>query len=78
MAPSRSDEYLLYQTLSHLSGGRLLMRSPSNRYRKRIQDTCEGRREAKVRTSWRRVRRRLRDALLSFVAALLEPPDNRF
>jgi (1->4)-alpha-D-glucan 1-alpha-D-glucosylmutase len=78
MAPSLSDEYLLYQTLigtfpADEAGAAML-----DGYRKRIQDyMVKAAREAKVRTSWLGVSADYEQALLSFVAALLVP-DSRF
>jgi (1->4)-alpha-D-glucan 1-alpha-D-glucosylmutase len=79
-APSRNDEYLLYQTLigtfpvSDVDGTGL----PA--YRERIERyMLKAAREAKVHTSWLAVNRDYEDALVGFVDALLRTGgENRF
>jgi (1->4)-alpha-D-glucan 1-alpha-D-glucosylmutase len=79
-APSRNDEYLLYQTLigtfpvSEVDGTRLAA------YRERIERyMVKAAREAKVHTSWLAVNRDYEDALVGFVGALLRTAgENRF
>ncbi|HVE49988.1 MAG TPA: malto-oligosyltrehalose synthase [Casimicrobiaceae bacterium] len=78
-SPSRSDEYLLYQTLvgtfpEGASGAAL------ETYRERIVDYMrKAAREAKTRTSWLRVDDAYEQSLASFIgAALTERADNRF
>ena len=79
VAPSPSDEYLLYQTLvgSFPAGA-----SPASLedYRKRVGDyVIKAAREAKQRTSWLQVDGEYEDALKAFVDAVLaDGADNRF
>ena len=79
IAPSPSDEYLLYQTLvgsfpADVASGSL---AP---YRERVRDyMIKAAREGKQRTSWLRVDGDYESALQAFVDALLaDGPDNRF
>lgn len=78
-APSRNDEYLLYQTLvgtlptSPLEGATLAS------YRERITGyMVKAAREAKVHTSWFAVGEPYEHALADFVSALLRDGDDRF
>jgi (1->4)-alpha-D-glucan 1-alpha-D-glucosylmutase len=74
-APSRNDEYLLYQTLvgSFPAGG--LEGAPLDAYRERIAAYMQkAAREAKVHTSWIAVDAEYEDALRAFVEALLRGP----
>jgi (1->4)-alpha-D-glucan 1-alpha-D-glucosylmutase len=79
-APSRNDEYLLYQTLF----GTWPRPSPSEqelpRYRQRIEAyMLKAVREAKVHTSWLNPDPAYEEAVASFVTALLQPgAANRF
>lgn len=80
MAPSRNDEYLLYQTLLGV-----FPRGPSspelgNDFRIRIQNyMIKTAREAKVNTSWINPNQDYEAALEAFIAGLLMPgPDNLF
>ncbi|HEV8554529.1 MAG TPA: malto-oligosyltrehalose synthase [Casimicrobiaceae bacterium] len=71
-APSRNDEYLLYQTLvGTFPAGQTDVAALAH-YCERIQRyMVKAAREAKVRTSWLGVNADYEDALVSFVAALL-------
>ncbi|HKU85847.1 MAG TPA: malto-oligosyltrehalose synthase [Casimicrobiaceae bacterium] len=79
-APSRNDEYLLYQTLA----GSFPPGNPDDaavdRYRERVQQyMTKAAREAKVRTSWLAVNEPYEEALTGFVADLLRTGGgNRF
>ena len=79
IAPSPSDEYLLYQTLigsfpASPEAGSL------EDYRRRVRDyAIKAAREAKQRTSWLQVDVQYEEALVSFVDAILaDGADNRF
>ncbi|MCC7327643.1 MAG: malto-oligosyltrehalose synthase [Burkholderiales bacterium] len=74
-APSRNDEYLLYQTLV----GTFPPDAPDDdalaAYRERIENyMVKAAREAKVHTSWLAVNPAYEEALTGFVAALLRGP----
>lgn len=79
-APSRNDEYLLYQTLL----GTFPIPGPPEqepgRYGERITAyMLKAVREAKVHTSWLNPDSAYEEALASFITILLQPgPDNRF
>ncbi|HEX9716280.1 MAG TPA: malto-oligosyltrehalose synthase [Desulfurivibrionaceae bacterium] len=79
-APSRNDEYLLYQTLL----GAFPLPSPTElelgRYRERITTYMrKAVREAKVHTSWLNPDLAYEEALASFITILLQPgQNNRF
>lgn len=79
-APSRNDEYLLYQTLVGSFPPACPDGAPLDRYRDRIQRyVIKAAREAKVHTSWFTVNTAYEAALTGFVAALLRAsPDNLF
>jgi (1->4)-alpha-D-glucan 1-alpha-D-glucosylmutase len=73
-APSRNDEFLLYQTL--LGSWPLDPPGPEERehYRERIQDyMLKATREAKANTSWVSPNEEYEKATREFVAALLDP-----
>ena len=79
VAPSPSDEYLLYQTLvgsfpAEPSAGAL------DDYRRRVSDyAIKAAREAKERTSWLQVDAEYEDALKAFIEAILaDGAENRF
>jgi (1->4)-alpha-D-glucan 1-alpha-D-glucosylmutase len=74
-APSKNDEYLLYQTLV---GSFPLQHDESsiNAYRERIEAyAVKASREAKDRTSWANPNAAYEDALVQFVRAILDPRD---
>ena len=79
-APSRNDEYLLYQTLA----GSFPPGNPDDaaidRYRERIQQyMVKAAREAKLQTSWLAINQPYEDAVTGFVADLLRTGiGNRF
>ncbi len=80
LAPSRNDEYLLYQVLLGSFPPGPLDQDALAAYRARIvaymQKAC---REAKARTSWARVNEPYEAATTAFVEALLDGrPDNAF
>ena len=79
-APTRNDEYLLYQTLIGTFPALPLDAAGLAHYCRRIQAyMVKAAREAKVRTSWLSVDPEYEDALTAFVGALLAPGDqNRF
>lgn len=76
-APSRNDEYLLYQTLV---GAWPLEFDPQNfpaEFCKRIQDyMLKAVREAKDHTSWANQNLEYEESILRFVEALLRPSEN--
>jgi (1->4)-alpha-D-glucan 1-alpha-D-glucosylmutase len=79
-APSRNDEYLLYQVLLGSFPPGPLDEAALAAYRARIvaymQKAC---REAKARTSWARVNEPYEAATTAFIEALLDPrPGNAF
>ena len=79
-APSRNDEYLLYQTLiGTFPAGEVDDEALAN-YRARIERyVVKAAREAKVHTSWLAVNSDYEDACVAFVAALLgSSTDNLF
>jgi len=78
-APSRNDEYLLYQILiGTLECGELDVEALA-RYRERIEAyMLKAVREAKVRTSWINVDESYEAATIGFVRALLAPERNPF
>jgi len=72
-APSRNDEYLLYQTLVGTFPAEDLDAGGLERYRARIEQyMVKAAREAKLHTSWLAVNEEYESALRSFVAALLD------
>ena len=72
-APSRNDEYLLYQTLIGTFPADELDTAGLARYRARIEQyMIKAAREAKLHTSWLTVNEDYESALKSFVAALLD------
>ena len=79
-APSRNDEYLLYQTLIGSFPPEPVPVDELAAYRERIETyMVKAAREAKVRTSWLAVNSGYEDALTEFVAGILrESGDNRF
>ena len=79
-APSRNDEYLLYQTLIGSFPPEPVPVTELAAYRERIEQyMVKAAREAKVRTSWLAVNSGYEDALTEFVAGILrESGDNRF
>ncbi|MEP7062927.1 MAG: malto-oligosyltrehalose synthase [Betaproteobacteria bacterium] len=71
-APSRSDEYLLYQTLVGTFPANAIDDAARERYTERIVAyMIKAAREAKVRTSWFAIDADYEDALSAFVRALL-------
>lgn len=79
-APSRNDEYLLYQTLIGTFPAAAVDDDALARYRARIERyVVKAAREAKVHTSWLAVNSDYEDACVGFVAALLgSTTDNLF
>jgi len=79
-APSRSDEYLLYQTLAGTFPPEDARGEALAAYRERIAAyMTKAAREAKLATSWMRVDADYEAALAAFVDGLLaDRPDNRF
>ncbi|MGH6635909.1 MAG: malto-oligosyltrehalose synthase, partial [Gammaproteobacteria bacterium] len=83
-APSRNDEYLLYQTLIGVWPLELLdgpLNGPDcERLRQRVQSyMLKATREAKIHTSWINPNAEYEEALAAFVQALFEHPGkNRF
>jgi (1->4)-alpha-D-glucan 1-alpha-D-glucosylmutase len=79
-APSRNDEYLLYQTLAGSFPPGDPDRAAIDRYSERIQQyMVKAAREAKLRTSWLAINKPYEDALTGFVADLMRTDaDNRF
>jgi (1->4)-alpha-D-glucan 1-alpha-D-glucosylmutase len=72
-APSRNDEYLLYQTLVGTFPAEELDAGGLERYRARIEQyMVKAAREAKLHTSWLAVNEEYESALKAFVAALLD------
>ena len=73
-APSRNDEYLLYQTLIGTFPGDPIDDLALADYARRIRDyMLKAAREAKVHTSWLSTQADYEDALAAFVAVLLAP-----
>ena len=79
-APSRNDQYLLYQTLVGTLPAAPLDRAGLRRYRERIaQYLRKAAREAKVHTSWLAPNPAYEEAVDAFVGDLLrDGDDNRF
>ncbi len=79
-APSRNDEYLLYQVLLGSFPPEAPDAAALEAYRERIVEYMrKAQREAKTRTSWARVNREYEAATTAFVTALLDPrPGNVF
>ena len=79
-APSRNDEYLLYQILLGSFPAADPDATALEEYRERIQAyMTKACREAKARTSWARVNEEYEAATRAFVTALLDPrPGNAF
>jgi len=83
-APSRNDEYLLYQTLvgswpAEWSTGSIPDQHALEDYRQRIDHyMIKAVREAKLRSSWLHPDSAYEDAVSGFVNALLQHPDNTF
>ena len=76
LAPSRDDEYLLYQTVLGTFPGQGLEGAALERYRERIVAyMCKAAREAKTHTSWINPNAAYEDALSGFVRALLTPAE---
>ena len=74
-APSRNDEYLLYQTLVGTFPPGDPVEGELRTYRERIEHyMVKAAREAKVHTSWLTVNESYEEALTAFVAALLHAP----
>ena len=74
-APSRNDEYLLYQTLVGTFPPGDPAEGELRTYRERIEHyMVKAAREAKVHTSWLTVNESYEEALTAFVAALLHAP----
>jgi len=74
-APSRNDEYLLYQTLLGTFPPYDIGASELDAYRERIERyMVKAAREAKVHTSWVAENRAYEDALTSFVGGILRGP----
>ena len=72
-APSRNDEYLLYQTLIGTFPATAIDPAALDGYRARIEQyMVKAAREAKLHTSWISVDEDYESALKAFVAALLE------
>ncbi|MCC6531713.1 MAG: malto-oligosyltrehalose synthase [Burkholderiales bacterium] len=72
IAPSRNDEYLLYQTLIGSFPSNAPDEAVLAAYRERIEAyMIKAAREAKVRTSWLNVNEKYEAALLEFVRGLL-------
>ncbi|HWZ70594.1 MAG TPA: malto-oligosyltrehalose synthase [Casimicrobiaceae bacterium] len=72
-APSRNDEYLLYQTLVGTLPAEALDAAGLARYRARIEQyVVKAAREAKLHTSWLAVNEEYESALKAFVSALLD------
>lgn len=79
LAPSRNDEYLLYQTL--LGAWPLEQQSAfaDDSLRERIENyMLKAVKEAKVHSSWTNANAEYEEAVKCFVAALLDPDKNRF
>ncbi|MDQ6618140.1 MAG: malto-oligosyltrehalose synthase [Pseudomonadota bacterium] len=73
-APSRNDEYLIYQTLLGSFPSEPLDDTALAAYRERIRDyAIKAAREAKIRTSWINVNAEYEEALTGFVNGLLAP-----
>ena len=71
-APSRNDQYLLYQTLFGAWPGEELDEAGLNAFRERIEAyMIKAIREAKVHTSWINVNEEYEEAVVHFVRALL-------
>ena len=74
-APSRNDEYLLYQTLAGTFPPQEISEPELDSYRERIERyMVKAAREAKVRTSWFATNSAYEDALQTFVHDLLHGP----
>jgi (1->4)-alpha-D-glucan 1-alpha-D-glucosylmutase len=74
-APSRNDEYLLYQTLVGSLPAVDVDASALAAYRERIVAyMTKAAREAKVNTAWMTINEEYEKALASFVEAVLRPP----
>jgi (1->4)-alpha-D-glucan 1-alpha-D-glucosylmutase len=80
LAPSRNDEYLLYQTLIGTLPATVIDAAALEDYRTRIEQyMVKAAREAKLHTSWINVDEEYESALKAFIAALLEDtPTNAF
>jgi (1->4)-alpha-D-glucan 1-alpha-D-glucosylmutase len=79
-APSRNDEYLLYQVLLGSFPPGAVDAAGLGAYRDRIVEYMrKAMREAKARTSWARVNEDYEAATMAFIGALLDPrPGNAF
>ena len=76
-APSRSDEYLLYQTLLGTFPGGPADAAGLDAYRERIERyMLKAAREAKAHTSWVNVNAEYEEALCAFVRALFARPES--
>ncbi len=76
-APSKNDEYLLYQTLVGSVPAGALNAADLTAYAQRIEQAMiKAARESKADTSWINPNADYEGALSSFVKALLEPRDN--
>ncbi len=72
-APSRNDEYLLYETLLGSWPVEEVDEAAANSYRQRIESyVVKAAREAKTRTSWANVNAAYEEALVQFVGAILD------
>ena len=79
VAPSRNDEYLLYQILVGTLPAGEIDAVALAAYRQRIEQyMVKSAREAKVYTSWLAVNAGYEEALVGFVSALLAGGENRF
>jgi (1->4)-alpha-D-glucan 1-alpha-D-glucosylmutase len=83
LAPTRNDEYLLYQTLLgswplELADEKAIGEADLSRYRDRIAAyMIKSAREAKLRSSWAEPNERYEQALEAFVDHLLDPHRNQ-
>jgi (1->4)-alpha-D-glucan 1-alpha-D-glucosylmutase len=78
-APSRNDEYLLYQTLVGIWPGLLLEGDALAHLVQHLQDyMLKAAREAKVNTSWLNPHEAYEAALRHFTAKLFDPPSRAF
>ena len=72
-APSRNDEYLLYETLLGSWPVEEIDEAAASSYRQRIENyVIKAAREAKARTSWASVNAAYEEALVQFVRAILD------
>ncbi len=84
LAPSRNDEYLLYQTLAGTwptawLAGEISTREALDKYQTRIQDyMVKAVREAKIHSSWLQPDQAYEASVSDFIAQLLKPSNNPF